>query len=112
VLTIGYLMVEAYAAEIITNDGHTVPATVVGYDNDTGFGLLRATEPLRAKATPLGRSGDVKIGDVVAVASGGGTDMVSAVTVVSKRQPLRAGSICSTRPFSPPRRAPNGVGLR
>src|SRR5215831_6940843 len=38
VLTIGYLMVEAYAAEIITNDGHTVPATVLGYDNDTGFG--------------------------------------------------------------------------
>ena len=27
VLTIGYLMVEAYAAEVITNDGRTVPAT-------------------------------------------------------------------------------------
>ena len=26
VLTIGYLMVEAYAAEVITNDGRTVPA--------------------------------------------------------------------------------------
>src|SRR6476661_5179842 len=25
VLTIGYLMVEAYAAEVVTNDGHTVP---------------------------------------------------------------------------------------
>src|SRR5689334_2874858 len=35
VLTIGYLMVEAYAAEIITNDGHTVPASVVGYDHET-----------------------------------------------------------------------------
>jgi S1-C subfamily serine protease len=86
VLTIGYLMVEAYAAEIITNDGHTVPATVVGYDNDTGFGLLRAIEPLRARPLPLGRSGDVKVRDVVVVASGGGPNMVSAVTVVSKRE--------------------------
>ncbi|HEY7301859.1 MAG TPA: S1C family serine protease [Xanthobacteraceae bacterium] len=86
VLTIGYLMVEAYAAEIITNDGHTVPATVVGYDNDTGFGLLRAIEPLRAKPLPLGRAADVKVHDVAVVASGGGPNMVSAVTIVSKRE--------------------------
>jgi S1-C subfamily serine protease len=86
VLTIGYLMVEAYAAEIITDDGHAVPATVVGYDNDTGFGLLRAIEPLRAKPLPLGRAADVKVNDVVVVASGGGPDMVSAVKIVSKRE--------------------------
>src|SRR5258708_4696580 len=30
VLTIGYLMVEAQAAEIITNSGKTLPATLVG----------------------------------------------------------------------------------
>jgi len=57
VLTIGYLMVEAHAAEITTNAGRTVPATVVGYDHETGFGVLRATEPLRLKrsrsANPL-----------------------------------------------------------
>ena len=41
VLTIGYLMVEAHAAEIITNDGRTVPANMVGYDHETGFGLLQ-----------------------------------------------------------------------
>jgi S1-C subfamily serine protease len=40
ILTIGYLMVEAYAAEVITNDGRTIPASVVGYDHETGFGLL------------------------------------------------------------------------
>src|SRR5205085_8534200 len=47
VLTIGYLMVEAHAAEITTNAGRTVPATIVGYDHETGFGLLRATVPLK-----------------------------------------------------------------
>src|SRR5262249_57092469 len=41
ILPIGYLMVEADAAEITTNDGRTVPAVVVGYDHETGFGLLR-----------------------------------------------------------------------
>ena len=41
VLTIGYLMVEAHAAEVVTNAGRTVPASVVGYDHETGFGLLR-----------------------------------------------------------------------
>src|SRR5262249_33768505 len=34
VLTIGYLMVEAHAAEVVTNDGKTVPASIVGYDHE------------------------------------------------------------------------------
>ena len=42
VLTIGYLMVEALSAELTTNAGRTVAATVVGYDHETGFGVLRA----------------------------------------------------------------------
>src|SRR6478672_4341119 len=42
VLTIGYLMVEAQGATIITNTGRAVPATVVGYDHESGFGVLRA----------------------------------------------------------------------
>ena len=46
ILTIGYLMVEAHAAEITTNAGRTLAATIVGYDHETGFGVLRAIEPL------------------------------------------------------------------
>ena len=72
VLTIGYIMVEAYAAEVITNDGHTVPASIVGYDHETGFGLLRTIEPLKVKPLAFGRSADVKVRDVAVVASGGG----------------------------------------
>src|SRR6476646_4351688 len=86
VLTIGYLMVEAYAAEVITNDGHTVPASVVGYDHETGFGLLRAIEPLKLRPMALGRSADVKEKDVAVIASGGGANMVGAVKIVSKRE--------------------------
>jgi serine protease Do len=86
VLTIGYLIVEAYAAEVITNDGRTVPASVVGYDHESGFGLLRAVEPLKLKPIPLGRSADVKEKDVAVIASAGGANMVAPVYVVAKRE--------------------------
>ena len=39
ILTIGYLMVEAHSAEIVTNDGQDVPANIVGYDHQTGSAL-------------------------------------------------------------------------
>src|ERR1700730_11222055 len=41
-LTIGYLMVEAHSAEVTTNDGQEVGANIVGYDHQTGFGLIQA----------------------------------------------------------------------
>jgi serine protease Do len=86
VLTIGYLMVEAYAAEVTTNAGRTVPATVVGYDHETGFGLLRAVEPLKLKPLPFGKSAEVKESDPVLIASHGGTQMIAPVHVVAKRE--------------------------
>jgi len=86
VLTIGYLMVEAHAAEVITNAGRTVPANIVGYDHETGFGLLRAMEPLKLKPLAFGKSADVKQGDPVLVASYGGAGMVAPVHVVAKRE--------------------------
>ena len=86
VLTIGYLMVEAYAAEVITNDRRTVPASVVGYDHESGFGLLRAIVPLKLKPIPLGKSADVKEKDVAVIASAGGANMVAPVYIVAKRE--------------------------
>lgn len=86
VLTIGYLMVEAHAAEVTTNAGRTVPATIVGYDHETGFGLIRATEPLKIKPLALGKSADLKESDPVLVASFGGASMVAPVRVVSRRE--------------------------
>src|SRR5215475_4979558 len=86
VLTIGYLMVEAISAEITTNDGHTVGATVVGYDNESGFGLLQAIMPLKVHPLQMGRSSDIKVGDPVLVASYGGPTGMSPVNVVDKRE--------------------------
>jgi serine protease Do len=86
VLTIGYLMLEAYTAEIVTNEGRTVPASIVGYDHETGFGLLQALVPLNIKPMPMGKSADVKEKDPVVVAAFGGRDNANAALVVSKRE--------------------------
>jgi serine protease Do len=85
VLTIGYLMVEAHSAELMTQDGHTVAANVVGYDHETGFGLLRAAAPLNVRPMPMGKSAGLKANDPVLIASFGGTDMVGAARVVARR---------------------------
>ena len=86
VLTIGYLMVEAHAAEITTNSGRTVPANIVGYDNKSGFGLLQAITPLNVRPLQMGKSADLKTGDRVLVAGYGGQSGMIAAHVVSKRE--------------------------
>jgi serine protease Do len=86
VLTIGYLMVEAHAAEIVTSSGRTLPATVVGYDHETGFGLLRTLEPPKIKPLAFGRSADLKEQDPALVVSYGGTRAVLPVRVASRRE--------------------------
>ena len=86
VLTIGYLMVEAISAEIITNDGHAVGAHVVGYDNESGFGLLQTIAPLKVHPLHMGKASDVKAGDPVVVASYGGAAGLLPAHVVAKRE--------------------------
>ncbi|MGE0697833.1 MAG: S1C family serine protease [Hyphomicrobiaceae bacterium] len=86
VLTIGYLMVEAHAGEIVLNSGRTVPAEIVGYDHDTGFGLLKATLPLDVRPVPLGRSASVQAGDRALVAIAGGVDRVGPASIAARRE--------------------------
>jgi S1-C subfamily serine protease len=86
ILTIGYLMVEAHSAEVLTNGGRKSAAEVVGYDHDSGFGLLRATEPLKVKPLSLGRSSELKEQDQVLAASFGGRAGIAPAYVMSLRE--------------------------
>jgi len=63
-----------------------VPANVVGYDNETGFGLLQAITPLKVRPVAMGKSSEVKSGDPVLVAAFGGQAGMTAAHVVSKRE--------------------------
>ncbi len=85
VLTIGYVMLEAEQAKIGLADGRKVDATLVAYDHETGFGLLRATQPLGVPPIELGDSGTLKANERVLVASHGGQSMAMAALVVSRR---------------------------
>jgi serine protease Do len=86
ILTIGYLMVEAHSAEVMTNSGRKSAAEVVGYDHDTGFGLLRAIEPLKVKPLALGKSADLKEQDQVLAASFGGRAGIAPAYIMSLRE--------------------------
>jgi serine protease Do len=86
ILTIGYLLLEAHAAEVVTNDQRSLAAEVVGYDHETGFGLLKTSAALNLRPIPLGKSHDLKERDPVLVASFGGPDMLAPAFVVAKRE--------------------------
>ena len=83
VLTIGYLIMEAAQTEIVEQDGSVVPADVVAYDYDTGFGLLRPLGKLDATPIELGDSTDLPEDTRVLVA---GPDGPSPALVVSRRE--------------------------
>jgi S1-C subfamily serine protease len=86
ILTVGYLIVEAKTIEVIGPDGNPVSATFVGYDYNTGFGLLKTDKPLSVTPMKLGQSSTVKVGDPILVAGHGGADSVIAARVISRKE--------------------------
>ncbi len=86
VLTIGYLIMEAERAAVTNADGNLVPAIPIAYDHGTGFGLLRATQPLGLKPVKLGNSADLAEGAPVIIVSKGGRVPVMAARVSSRRE--------------------------
>lgn len=84
ILTIGYLILEAESIEVVSSDGKVLEGTFVAYDDNTGFGLVRAKELLEVPPFKLGNSGEIQVGDKLVVASFGGPDSVALTTVVSR----------------------------
>src|SRR5579863_4557473 len=85
VLTIGYLVTEAESVWLTSADGRVTPAHVLGYDQETGFGLVQALGKLGLPALEFGRSGAVGPGDPVLIAGGGKRQSVRA-RVVAKQE--------------------------
>src|SRR5438552_2463529 len=86
IVTIGYIVVEADSIEITTQDERTVPATLVGYDHASGFGLLRSGAPLGVKPMPMGPAADLAMREAVMVLPAGVRDAASLAYVVSRRK--------------------------
>lgn len=86
ILTIGYLVTEAETIWITDNRGRAVPGAVLGYDQESGFGLVQALGALDLPALELGCSSDVKEGDEVVVAGHGGRRAAVKAQVIGVRE--------------------------
>ena len=86
VLTIGYLVTEAETVWISLGGGRTVPGHVLGYDQESGFGLVQALARLDVPALPLGRSADSEVGMRVVVAGAGGRNRSVAARIIAKQE--------------------------
>ena len=85
VLTIGYLIMEADQAEILLPGDRRVPADIVAYDYETGFGLLRALSPLGVTAIDLGESAKLQEDAQVLAVGYGNPPQIVPARVVSRR---------------------------
>ena len=86
VLTIGYLITEAQTIWLTTNRGVVVPGYPVGYDQATGFGLVRALAPLGAPALARGSASSCAPEDRVYVVAHGGRRHALKARLVDKRE--------------------------
>lgn len=86
VLTIGYLVTEAEEVWLIGNNGTARPAHVVGYDQETGFGLVQSLGSLDLPHIELGDSASISAGDSVIVAGQGGREACVNAQVISVRE--------------------------
>ena len=86
IVTVGYLISEAMAIEVTDHLGKSHPASVVGFDQESGFGLVRLNEMAGLPAMELGDSAKLAERQPVIVAASGGAASVQPALVVSRRE--------------------------
>ncbi len=86
VLTIGYLIVEAASVWLIDGAARAIPGHVIGYDQETGFGLVQALDPAGLTPIAVGRSSELNVGEPVIFAGSGGRAQAIKTHVASIRE--------------------------
>src|SRR5437660_12302836 len=86
VLTIGYLITEAEAVWLHRADGRVVEGHALGFDFESGFGLVQALGDLDLEPLPLGSSSTAGIGDRVLVGGAGGRTRSVACQIAAKQE--------------------------
>lgn len=84
VLTIGYLMVEAEEVWLTDRDGKVTAGHALAYDQESGFGLIKALGPLDCPALVLGDSAKANRGDPVVMIDGQG--QMREAAIVAKQE--------------------------
>ena len=85
IVTIGYLILEAGRVDVVVTEDKILQAEILAYDHETGFGLLRASEPIAVTPMRLGESSSLEQGDQLLVSGFGGRLAARAAVLVSRR---------------------------
>ena len=86
VLTIGYLITEAEAVWLHLGDGRVVQGHALGFDSESGFGLVQALGRIDLDPVPLGSSASTMIGDRVVLGGAGGRTRSVASHIAAKQE--------------------------
>ena len=86
IVTIGYLIMEADSVTITDIDGTDYPAYIVGYDYESGFGLVRTEQALPHQPLGFGDSDVLELRSEAYVAGVGGEKAVLKVKVAGRRE--------------------------
>lgn len=86
IVTIGYLIMEADTITITDIEGRKLPATIVGYDYESGFGLVRTDIPPKVTPMKFGNSDDATLRTEAYVAGIGGESATLKVKVAGRRE--------------------------
>jgi S1-C subfamily serine protease len=86
VLTIGYLITEAETVWLHLGDGRVVQGHPLGFDFESGFGLVQVLGRLDIEPLPLGSSAAARVGDRVVVGGAGGRTRSVASQIAAKQE--------------------------
>jgi S1-C subfamily serine protease len=86
VLTIGYLITEAEQVWLSFADGRVAPGHALGYDQETGFGLVQALARIDLPALSLGESSTAKVGERVVIGGAGGRHHSVAARIAARQE--------------------------
>jgi S1-C subfamily serine protease len=86
VLTIGYLITEAETVWLHLGDGRVVQGHALGFDQETGFGLVQALGPIDLPVLGIGSSRAAQVGERVVVGGAGGRTRSLSGRIAAKQE--------------------------
>lgn len=85
IVTIGYLVMESESVLVITGDGRIFPGMTVGFDQVTGFGLVRASPAVASAPIAFGDAHRLKEFEQLYTVTHGAAGGASTAYLVSRR---------------------------
>jgi S1-C subfamily serine protease len=86
VLTVGYLITEAATVWLHLGDGRVMEGHALGFDQETGFGLVQALGQIDLPVLPIGSSRAAQNGERVVIGGAGGRTRSLAGRIVARQE--------------------------